>query len=138
MLSALGRIVVVSVAFLMAMAASGFIAFRLGLERMTHVLHGDDDAVVTVVGWIWHGLNLSFATTLLLALGVVIIGEVARVRSALFYIGGGGLAVAAAPLLIEVQRHGGMAGLPAFLWQVFATAGFVGGAIYWMIAGRRA
>jgi hypothetical protein len=138
MLSALGRIVSVTFAFVAAAAFAGFIAVRLGLERMTHELHSDDDAAVTVVGWVWQGLNLSFATTLLLALAVVIVGEVARIRSGLYYIAGGGLAVAAAPLLIEVQRQGGTGNLPGFIWQVFATAGFAGGALYWMIAGRNA
>ena len=138
MFSALGRIVVVAFAFLVAAIFAGFIAFRLGLERMTHALHADDDAAVTVVTWIWQGLSLSFATTLILALAVVITGEVARIRSGLFYIVGGGAAVAAAPLLIEVQRQGGAANLPAFIWQVFATAGFAGGALYWMLAGRKA
>lgn len=138
MLSALGRIVVVSFAFLIAAIFAGVIAVRLGLERMTHALHRDGDLAITVSGWLWQGLNLSFATTLLLAIIVVIIGEVARIRSGLFYIAGGGLAVAAAPLLIELQRHGGTANLPGFIWQVFATAGFCGGALYWMIAGRKA
>ncbi len=138
MFSALGRIVVVTFSFLAAAILAGFIAFRLGLERMTHALHADDDAAVTLVTWIWQGLGLSFATTLILALAVVITGEVARIRTGLFYIVGGGAAVAAAPLLIEVQRQGGAGNLPAFIWQVFATAGFAGGALYWMLAGRKA
>jgi hypothetical protein len=30
-------------------------------------------------------------------------------------------------------------GLPAAaVWQVFATAGFIGGLVYWLLAGRRA
>lgn len=138
MFSALGRLFVVAFALVAAVVGAGLIGVRLGLERMTHALHADDDAPATVMGWIWQGLNLSFASTLLLALAVVIIGEVAKIRSALFYIAGGGFAVAAAPLAIEVQRHAGMSQLPAFIWQVFATAGFVGGAIYWLFAGRRA
>ena len=138
MFRAVGRIVVVAFAFLAAAVFAGFIVFRLGLERMTQALHTDDDAAVTVATWIWHGLSLSFATTLLLALTLVIVGEVARIRTGLFYIVGGGAAVAAAPLLIEVQRQGGAANLPAFIWQVFATAGFAGGALYWMLAGRKA
>lgn len=139
MLQALGRTVVVSFAFIVASVFAGFIAVRLGLERATHALHNDSDAPFTAAAWLWQGLGLSFATTLILALTVVIIGEVARIRSGLFYIAGGGLAVAAAPLFIEVQRYGGStANLPAFIWQVFATAGFAGGALYWMIAGRKA
>jgi hypothetical protein len=138
MFKALGRIVVVMVAFVAAAAVAGFIAVQLGLERITHALHRDGDPIATAFDWLLQALHLSFAMTLLLALAVIIIGEVARIRSALFYIAGGGLAVAAAPLWIEVQKAGGPANLPVFIWQVFATAGFAGGAIYWLIAGRRA
>ena len=138
MFSALGRILIVVLAFIIAGLVSAAIAVQLGLERMTHTLHADADPVHTVFTWLRHALHLSFAMTLLLALAVIIIGEVARIRSALFYIAGGGLAVAAAPLFMEVQRAGGTANLPAFLWQVFATAGFAGGGIYWLLAGRRA
>ena len=139
MFSAAGRFIMVVFAFLCAVAATLAIAVQLGLERATHALHGDDDAVFTALDWLRTGLSLSFASTLILALLVIIAGEVARIRQALFYIAGGGLAVAAAPLLIELQRTGtATAHLPAFIWQVFATAGFVGGGVYWLIAGRNA
>lgn len=138
MLQAAGRILMVGFAFLAAIAGAGFIAVRLGLERVTQALHGDADPYGRIFDLIFSGLHLSLFLTLVLALAVVIIGEVARIRSALFYIAGGGIAVAAAPLLIEVQKAGGAANLPAFLWQVFATAGFAGGGIYWLLAGRNA
>lgn len=138
MLSAAGRIIAVTFGFITAAIASGFVVFRLSIERVTGALHNDDDAFGTALSWVGNLLQLSFFMTLLLALLVVIVGEVARIRSALFYIAGGGIAVAAAPLLTEVHRAGGMTGLPAFVWQVFATAGFAGGALYWLLAGRRA
>ena len=137
MIAAAGRILMVAFAFLAAAATTLTIGFRLGLERATHALHGDEDAVFTVLDWLRHAVSLSFATTLVLALAVVVIGEVARIRQALFYIAGGGVAVATAPLLIEAQR-GAATGLPDFIWQVFAASGFAGGAVYWLLAGRRA
>ena len=135
MLSAVGRIVVVSFAFLMAMTVSGFIAFRLGLEWMTRAQHGDEQPLLSVFDWIFQvlmtgQLMLTIALIpLLIALAVVVAGEVARIRSALYYVGGGGLAVSAIPLLLNGS---------ALNWQVVATAGFAGGAIYWLFAGRRA
>jgi len=138
MFGALGRIILVGSGFVLAAVVSAFVAFRLGIERVSGSLHGDDDPFGTVLEWVWHGAHLSLYTTLLLAVLAVIIGEVARVRSALFYIAAGGIAVAAGPLLIEMQRAGGGQALPAFIWQVFATAGFAGGGVYWLIAGRRA
>ena len=48
------------------------------------------------------------------------------------------LALAAVPLLARVQQSGGF-GMPEHaVWQVFATAGFAGGFVYWLIAGRNA
>jgi len=138
MFGAAGRLIAVVFGFVMAVCVSALVAFRLGIERVTGALHGDEDPFGTVLGWLARGAHLSLYVTLLLAILVVIAGEVARIRTALFYIVGGGIAVAAAPVLIEVQRSGVGQGLPAFIWQVFATAGFVGGGVYWLIAGRRA
>lgn len=136
MFAALGRLLLVTFGYIVAAICAVLIAVQLGLERATHALHRDGDAI-TLVDWFLQGLSLPFMTTLTLSLAVVIIGEVARIRSALFYIAGGGLAVAAAPLILEAQRHG-VSGLPAFIWQVFATAGFAAGGLYWLIAGRGA
>lgn len=72
--------------------------------------------------------------TLLPALLIVIIGEVARIRSALFYVAGGGLAAVALPVLASTA---GTSFNPQML-AVFATAGFAGGLCYWLLAGRRA
>jgi hypothetical protein len=138
MFGAIGRVFVVGFAFLAAIVGAIVIVFQLGLERVTHVLHGDSDPVMTVFDLVMLGLDVSFFLMLVLAILVVVTGEVARIRSVLFYIAGWGLAAAAAPLLLEAQRSSGAATLPAFVWQVFATAGFVGGAIYWFIAGRTA
>ena len=143
MFSALGRIVVVCLAFVVAAAASIFVAFRIGLEWMTVARHAGREPLLVVFDWIMQFLfagmmvQATAAVPLVLAILVVIIGEVARIRSVLFYVAGGGLAVAAAPLMMEVQRNGAT-DAPALVWQVFETAGFVGGAVYWLLAGRRA
>ena len=74
--------------------------------------------------------------TLLPVLLLIIFGEVSHLRSPIYYIGGGGAAVGVIPLLAKL----GQTNLPdvASLWQIFATAGFAGGFVYWLIAGRRA
>ena len=134
MLSALGRIIVVAFALFAAAAAAIVIAFRIGLEWMTVANHGRDpvlgvlDALFQFVMAVL-ALHSLMAVPLLIVLGVVVTGEVARIRSALFYVAGGGGAAAAIPLLIKET---------ALNWPVFATAGFVGGAVYWLLAGRRA
>jgi hypothetical protein len=135
MFSALGRVLVVTLAFLIAITASAVIAFQIGQEQLVAASHADGPERVfygvfsAVVLFLSAGpvVGLPFV----LALGVVIVGEVARIRLALYYIAGGGLAAAAIPLLV-------LKGATPHYWQVFATAGFVGGAIYWALAGRKA
>jgi hypothetical protein len=68
----------------------------------------------------------------------VIVGEVARIRLWLYYVIGGGLALAAIPLLARINASGVGTLSEATVWQVFATAGFAGGLVYWIIAGRNA
>jgi len=53
-------------------------------------------------------------------------------------VAGGGAALAAVPLLARVQQSGAFAMPEHTVWQVFATAGFAGGLVYWLIAGRNA
>jgi hypothetical protein len=136
-----GRIIVVAFALVLATAASMFVLITLGLEHITGVLHQrttDNDMVETMFNLMNQGLLLSTGFTVIPALLVVFVGEVARIRSALYYVAGGGLSFAAMPLL---ARFGpGTVGVPAdqVVWQVFATAGFAGGLLYWLLAGRNA
>jgi hypothetical protein len=69
---------------------------------------------------------------------MVVIGEVARIRSIAYYVVGGGIALAAIPLLARYGQGGTIASPDAIVWQVFATAGFAAGFVYWLIAGRNA
>ena len=137
----IGRLILVSIAALMgALAALGVLA-TLGLERLTQATYGQSlspKMLDTIFDAVTEALQLISGTTLLPALAVILIGEVARIRSWLFYVLGGGAALASIPLL-TVIKGGVVAALPAAaLWQVLATAGFAGGLIYWMIAGRGA
>ena len=52
------------------------------------------------------GLLLTTGLTVIPALLVVFIGEIARIRSALYYVVGGGLALAAVPLLARYGQGG--------------------------------
>lgn len=142
MLAALGRLVVVTFAVVTAAGVAAFILFRLGLEHATNALRRDDDGLIKVGVWLWQGFTLSLAATLLVAVAVIVIGEVARIRTALYYIAGGGLAVAA-PLLSQLPLYNMSSASSAGDWQsgtlqVFTTAGFAAGGIYWLLAGRKA
>jgi hypothetical protein len=138
---ALGRLILVPVAFLAAAAIATLVAVTLGLERITHAIQGKGDGALGVEGLVdllLEGRLLASGLTLLPALAVVIVGEVARIRSSVYYIVGGGAALAAIPLLARLGEAGGLVLPAAAVWQVLATAGFAGGFVYWLLAGRRA
>ena len=131
-----GRMLLVPIAFFLGILAAGFVLFTLGLERITQTVHADEAGVESfeqVMAFIEQGSALVAAFTIIPALVFAIVDEVARIRSALYYIIGGGASMAVTPLIAQ-----GSAGGPAVLWQVFAVAGFAGGFIYWLVAGRTA
>ena len=137
--STLGRMIMVPIAFLIAAAAAVFVLATLGLERVTHALHGQKaDSLIGILDLLSQTHVLASSLSLLPALALVIIGEVARIRSSAYYIIGGGAALAAIPLLAGMTHSAELVLPAAAVWQVFATAGFTGGFVYWLLAGRRA
>ena len=141
MMRALGRIVLLPIAFVVAGMATLFVVFSLGQERVVQAIsaRGTDevpvDAIMDVLA-----LALRFASvhTLVPALLLVIVGEAARIRSAVYYIVGGGVALAIVPLLTRAGQPATVLELAPAVWQVLATAGFAGGFVYWLLAGRNA
>jgi hypothetical protein len=146
MLSTIGRLIWVPVAFALSAAATMFFLVFIAKERVVEAMAGrgpDTASLGAIFELMQQGRLLLSGFTLLPALAVVVVGEVARIRSALYYLVGGGLALAAVPLLARFGQAGPGANLstllpPTLVWQVFATAGFLGGWIYWMLAGRNA
>ena len=137
----LGRLIVVPLGFVLGLAAAIAALLTIGLERFTHATHGRDVDVARVgelLAFLRDAASLASAATLVPAVLLVIVGEVARIRSAGYYIVGGGLAVAAIPLIARSGSLGRDLSQLGLVWQVFATAGFLGGAVYWFVAGRRA
>ena len=137
-----GRVlIVIPFALLLAASATVFVLVTLGLERITTFLHTtpvdsqDADQLFAVMD---RGLLLAASITLIPALLMVVVGEIARIRSIVYYVVGGGLALAAIPLLARYGQSGAITSPEAVVWQVFATAGFAGGFVYWLIAGRNA
>ena len=141
MMRALGRIILLPIAFVVAALATLFVVFSLGQERVVQAIsaRGPDevpvDAIMDVLA-----LALRFASvhTLVPALLLVIVGEAARIRSAVYYIVGGGVALAIVPLLTRAGQPATVLELAPAVWQVLATAGFAGGFVYWLLAGRNA
>lgn len=137
----IGRLVLIPVALLLSGLVAALVLVTLGLERITQATQGrwqDGDSIGGFYELITQGHLLLSGLTLVPALAVVIIGEVARIRSSLYYILGGGLALVAIPLIARYGETSTLT-LPAtVVWQVFATAGFAGGWVYWLLAGRNA
>ena len=137
----IGRIIVVAFAFFLATMAAGFVLFTLGLERVTGELHrlgSDGDTVTASLSMLDQGLALVASVSIIPALLVIFVGEIVRIRSVIYYVAGGGAALAAVPLLARVQQSGAFAMPEHTVWQVSATAGFAAGLVYWLIAGRNA
>lgn len=128
--------ILVPIAFILGVMTAGFVLVTLGLEQFTQSVHAEQagpDAFDQVIAFIEQGTEIVAAFTVIPAILFAIIGEVARIRSALYYVIGGGVSMAVTPLLAQ-----GVEGGAAVVWQVFAAAGFAGGFVYWLIAGRSA
>jgi hypothetical protein len=142
-LHAIGRFLMVPLGFILGMAAAIAVLLTLGLEVTTQTLArqaGDADRIEVLIDLGLGLLRVFAAATILPALLVVIVGEVARIRSVLYYVLGGGLALAMFPVLARIGTTlpGADGNVPLRAWAVLSTAGFAGGLVYWLVAGRRA
>ena len=137
----IGRIILVPIAFVLAALVTLFVIISLGQERVVEALSArrpEDLPVGAAFDLLGLGLSLFSVYTLLPALLVVIVGEVGRLRSALYYVAAGGAALAVVPFLTRLDQPARALELAPAVWQVLATAGFAGGFVYWVLAGRNA
>lgn len=137
---AIGRLILVPLACLLASIAAGGMLVTLGLERATHAMHGglEVSQLEALFELLLKMGGIAWAASVLPAVLLVIVGEVARIRSLTYYVAGGGAALALLPLLTSSAEPGKGLLEAGALWQVFATAGFAGGLVYWLVAGRSA
>ena len=138
---AVGRILWLPFAFLLAAAVTVFVILSLGQERIVQAVTGrGPDEVTLNAGFDLLRLASSFISVqaLLPALLLVIVGEVARIRGSIYYVVGGGAALALVPLMSRLHQPMAVLDLSPVVWQVLATAGFAGGFVYWLLAGRNA
>jgi hypothetical protein len=137
----LRRIAVVALGLAVALAA-GLIVFavlsaqwivreQLAPQQLDSFSHYNDYTAITDYFFV-----VTSALTLVPLFLAAIIGELARIRSLLYYIVAGGAAAVVMPLIAATEQFGGAYSGPYF--SIVATAGFAGGLIYWAIAGRNA
>lgn len=157
----LWRVVVVLTAFALAVGVALAVLFSLGALWAGDALQGlaaddpmfrefvlqnpafqDPDfrrSVATLFGAVVFIATVVPALTALPALAAAAAGEVLHVRSWMYYVPAGGAALAAIPLLAGASPDGTAPSIPASEYvTIFATAGFAGGFIYWLVAGRGA
>jgi len=91
-----------------------------------------------VFGMILFAGAVAPALTFLPGLVAVVVGEVLKVRSWMYYVPAGGAALAAIPLLVGASDSDPQAVASSQYMAIFLTAGFAGGFVYWLLAGRNA
>jgi hypothetical protein len=139
---ALGRILLLPIAFVLASLAALFVILTLGHERIIQGVAAsrpDEATIDAMFDLLRLGLSFASAQSVLPALLVVIGGEVARIRSVLYYVvGGGAAALVVVPLLFRLGQPTGALDVSTAAFQVLAVGGFAGGFVYWLLAGRNA
>lgn len=139
-----GRLFLVPIAVLLAMMVAGIVLVSLGQERVVQAIAqaGSQVDVDGVFGAGEVAIRLALVVfsvqTLVPVLLLIVGGEIGRIRSPIYYVLGGGAALALIPLLARIGAAGVGTESVTALWQLFATAGFAGGFVYWLIAGRTA
>ena len=140
------RGLVVVVAFALATLVALAVLFALGSMWVGDELRAaapPHDPILshggaTVFGIVLFAGTVTPALTALPALIAVVAGEVLRIRSWMYYVLAGGAALAAIPLLAGTSGAGGPSIPSGEYMTIFATAGFAGSFIYWLLAGARA
>src|SRR5262245_15317571 len=100
MFSTLGRLIWVPIAFILSAIGTVFFLVMIAQERIFEAMAGrgpESASLMAIIDLVRQGQVLLSGLTLIPAVVVVIVGEVARIRSSLYYIVGGGLALAAVP-----------------------------------------
>ncbi|MEZ5775242.1 MAG: hypothetical protein R3D33_11220 [Hyphomicrobiaceae bacterium] len=143
MLSTIGRMIWVAIAFLVAAGVAAFVVVTLGAERLAEEVHrqstgGDIDLWLGYADQVMGIFDIVTALSLVPGLVAVVVGEVARLRSLLYWTVAGGVALVAVPVIGRLASEGNAVLPPTTLLQVLATAGFAAGFVYWALAGRSA
>jgi hypothetical protein len=89
-----------------------------------------------IFGMVLFAGTVTPALTSLPALMAVVAGEVLKVRSWMYYVLAGGVSLV--PLLVSARDSGLPAVASSQYMAIFLTAGFAGGFVYWLLAGRNA
>jgi hypothetical protein len=140
----IGRILAVGFSFLLAsfagMITLVLVGGRWAAGEMSAGARGDEtlDFVFGFLGPAAFVFTVAPALALLPPVLVVVVGEVLRIRSALYYVAASGAAAAGMLIAAAPYENGAPLLLHSQYVAVLATAGFVAGLVYWAFAGRNA
>ena len=145
------RVLWAATVFVFAFVVALGVLFLLGalwVGDELRALAPDDPVLAAGSGWMGAAIfavTVVPALTIVPALVAIIIGEALHIRSWMYYVLAGGAALLAVPLLarapgdLVVAPAELMVALPSGQYMtIFAAAGFVGGFVYWLLAGRNA
>ena len=140
----LGRALVVFMSFALAVLVALTVLLIIGSYSMGEELRDGYEAtdemgvIVNILSMLFGGASFLMVVTPILsiipALLAAIIAEVVQIRALLYYLVAGGLAVTALPIIASPAQTS----FDASNLAIFATAGFAGGLVYWLLAGRNA
>lgn len=138
------RMIWVVTALLVAIAVALTVLFALGAVWVGDELKeaAPNDPLLRdgapIFGVVMFAGTVGPALTALPALVAAVAGEALRIRSWMYYVLAGGVALAVVPLLAAPQGADLTEIAASHYMTIFATAGFAGGFTYWLLAGARA
>jgi hypothetical protein len=144
--SAVNRILAVFIGFVLALITGAitllFIGSRWAAQEVATQMPENSDELSRfmseALGIVAFVFNVAPVLTVAPAVIAIVVGELARIRSVLYYVLAGGAAAAIMPLIAAPQEAAQNTTYTTPYFAIMATAGFAAGLIYWLLAGRRA
>ena len=144
MLRLLARAIMVPLGMLLAFIAGLVVLAVFGIEPFLESLAPVDGSTVTgtldtierVIDTVLRAGVTATTLTVIPAVVAIIAGEIMSIRSFTYYVVVCGLAAVAGPWMTSGMAESAEALPLAETWGLLATAGFTGGAVYWLLTGR--
>jgi hypothetical protein len=144
--SAVNRILAGFIGFVLALITGAvtllFIGSRWAAQEVATQMPENSDELSRfmneALGMVAFVFNVAPVLTVAPAVVAIVVGELARIRSVLYYVLAGGAAAAIMPLIAAPQDAAQNTTYATPYFAIMATAGFAAGLIYWLLAGRRA
>lgn len=135
-------IVALAVSVLAGAVTLVILSTHWAFDRLEEAAYAPDPVspLEDVMSMLIYSVHVTPGLTLLPPLAAVILGEVLRVRSLLYYVAAGGVAAIVVPVTVGVAsvEPAGFAGSMSAGLTIVATSGFAAGFFYWLLAGRYA